>query len=322
MENSSLSDGAQQADMVSNENADTKFGADQGETNMVKLVDGKLTAIGDTEDDIADDQLRNRYSDDDERAFNGDQNSGLTYENSEAGIRADDAQEGVDMAQVGDNPQAEAELTGNPDAGSDVDTGLPSEDDGSRVPTSSFVVRGDMVPPTPGTPGPVTPTPDPSQPIPPTPPSSPEPGPEIPDLPGTPKPETPEIQEPEQPGRSHEIGFRLSNRVYTSTVNTAVAGTQYEGMSAGPDEEGMSEKPDTGDSAHPYDVDAKDNADFQPGERPEEARETRDLPRELMDESSVQAQDMISDGDRSDEKSTEGLDRTYNDPQAARDMAS
>jgi hypothetical protein len=312
MENSSLSDGAQQADMVSSENAATKFGADQAETNMVKLVDGKLTSFGDTEDDVADDQLSNRYSDDDERGFNGDQNNGLTYENADVSLRADDAGEGIIAEDVPTNREADAEITGNPDAGATVNTGLPSEDDSNRKPTSTFVIHGDMIPATPGTPGPVTPT-EPSQPIPPTPPS---PGPEVPELPGTPKPDTPEIQEPTQPDRSHEIGFRQRNRVYTS--GNAVPGTQYEGMSAGPDDE----QPDTGDSAHPYDVNAKDNDEYQSGERPEEARETRKMPREMMDESSVQAQDMISGSDRSDEKSTDGLDRTYNDPRAARDMAS
>lgn len=312
MENSSLSDGAQQADMVSNENAATKFGADQGETNMVKLVDGKLTPFGDTEDDVADDQLTNRYSDDDERGFNGDQSQGLTYENADASLRAEDAGDGIVESDVPENPEAEAEITGNPDAGATVNTGLPSEDDNKRTPTSTFVVRGDMVPPTPGTPGPVTP-PDPSQPVPPTPPS---PGPEIPDLPGTPKPETPEIQEPEQPDRSHQIGFQQHNRTYTA--GNAAPDTQREGMSAGPGDE----QPDTGGSARPYDVNAKDNDEYQPGERPEEGRESRTMPREMMDESSVQAQDMIDGTDRSDQKSTDGLDRPYNDPQAARDMAS
>jgi len=168
------------------------------------------------------------------------------------------------------------------------------------------------VPPTPGTPGPVTP-PDPSQPVPPTPPS---PGPEIPDLPGSPKPETPEIQEPEQPDRSHQIGFQQRNRTYTA--GNAAPDTQREGMSAGPGDE----QPDTGNSAQPYDVNAKDNDEYQPGERPEEGRESRTMPREMMDESSVQAQDMIDGSDRSDQKSTDGLDRPYNDPQAAREMAS
>ena len=82
---SALSDGAQQANMVSNENAETMFGADQAETNMVKLVDGKLTAMGDTEDDVMDEQLRNRYSSDEERSLQGyDQK---TYENSDAALR-------------------------------------------------------------------------------------------------------------------------------------------------------------------------------------------------------------------------------------------
>ena len=77
----------------------------------------------------------------------------------------------------------------------------------------------------------------------------------------------------------------------------------------------MNVKPDTGESGRPYDVNAKDTAEHKPGERPEEAQETRNQPREMTDESSVMAQDMISGPDRSDQKSTEGLDRKYNDPE-------
>ena len=84
----------------------------------------------------------------------------------------------------------------------------------------------------------------------------------------------------------------------------------------------MDGKPDTGNSARPYDVNAKDTTENLPGERPEEAEEAKKLPRELADESSIMAQDMISGSDRSDQKSTDGLDRKYNDPQAARDLAS
>ena len=329
---SALSDGAQQADMVSNENAQTKYGQDQAETNMVKLVDGKLTPIGDTEDDVMDDQLQNRYTSDEERSLQGDQQRTKTYENSDAALRAGNV---IDVTVMPDNPIAVAELTGNPDAGDTVNTGLPSEDAPNQTEsgkdstaTSSFGISN-MIPATPGTPDPMQPVPG----IPETPPYNPVPGPEIPVLPGTPTPAVPEIQEPDQPDRSHEINSGANYVTYTAGFpgvtpedeiepGQAVAGNQYEGMSAGPDDEGMSDKPDTGNSAHPYDVDAKDTDEYQPGERPEEAKETRQLPREMLDESSVQTQDMISGPDRSDQKSTDGLDRTYNDPQAARDMAS
>ncbi|MBD2702968.1 hypothetical protein IC229_20140 [Spirosoma sp. BT702] len=346
MENShssALSDGAQQADMVSNENAETKFGADQGETNMVKLVDGKLTPIGDTEDDVADEQLRNRYSSDEERTVQGEPSHGKTYENSEASLHVGT---GVDENNVPNDPIAVADITGNPDAGSTVNTGLLSEDEPDQsktksTPTSTFggwnIIgsahpSGDMIPPTPGTPDPTQPVPG----IPETPPTPPVPGPEIPDLPGTPKPAVPEIQEPSEPDRSHEINSQLSTFTTSGPgviptngpkPDGYVPNTNYEGLEEGSkakpgSEEGMEEEPNTGDSARPYDVNAKDQAQNQPGERPEEAQESQKLPREMADESSMKAQDMISGPDRSDQKSTEGLDRKYNDPEAAREMAS
>lgn len=335
MENSNssaLSDGAQQANIVSGENAEAMFGADQAETNMVKLVDGKLTSIGDTEDDVVDGQLANRYSSDEERSLQGDELRGKTYENSDAALRAGD---GIDNQEVPEDPIAEAELTGNPDAGATVNTGLPSENEpAKKTPTNSFggwnFIGGgnpvsEMIPPTPGTPDPTQPVPG----IPETPPYNPVPGPEIPDLPGSPQPATPEIQEPNQPDRSHEIN---SITTFTSTfadvtpkqggVSEPVDAVPYEGAAAGPDNQGMEDKPDTGESAHPYDVNAKDAEPNQPGERPEEAQEAKKFPPEMTDESSTAAQDMISGPDRSDQKSTDGLDRKYNDPEAAREMAS
>lgn len=342
--NENLSDGAQQADLVSSENAETMFSADQAETNMVKLVDGKLTPIGDTHDDVSDDMPRIRLGSDEERALTGDDKK--KYENSEAALRAGN---GISPEAVPNDPIAVAALTGNPDAGSTVNTGLLSEDESSTdqaqtgraaTPTALFDVR-DMIPPTPGSPDPTHPAPD----IPATPPMPhpPGPGPEIPELPGQPRPAQPEIQEPSEPDRSHEVNAgqeALHHRVATtnflsqtaalqglteetdSESGQATPGSQYEGMSAGPDDEGMEERPDTGDSAHPYDVNARDTDDYQPGERPEEGRETAQMPRQMLDESSVTAQEMMEGPDRSDQKSTDGLDRTYNDPQAARDMAS
>ena len=339
--NANLTDGARQADIVSSENAETMFSADQAETNMVKLVDGKLVSMGDTEADVSDDMPRIRLGSDEERALQGDDKK--KYENSDAALRAGTM---FDPSVMPDDPIAVGDITGNPDAGSTVNTGLPSEDDNSTgqdektTPTNSFggwnfigngQPTGEMIPPTPGTPDPTQPVPG----IPETPPTPPTPGPEIPDLPGTPKPATPEIQEPDQPDRSHEVNA-WSLSTFTSgapdsstqgpTIESPsgepVKGTQYEGLAAGPDDQGMEDKPDTGDSAHPYDVNAKDVATNQPGERPEEGEEARKIPREMADESSIAAQDMISGPDRSDQKSTEGLDRKYNDPEAARELAS
>ncbi|QJW91458.1 hypothetical protein HNV11_19780 [Spirosoma taeanense] len=355
--NANLSDGARQADNVSSEHAETMFSADQAETNMVKLVDGKLVPIGDTDADVSDDMPRIRVGSDEERALQGDDKK--KYENSDAALRAGTM---FDPSVMPDDPIAVGDITGNPDAGATVNTGLPSEDEpngrteqrNDATPTTTFGLwqvangsyvpsvvypSGDMIPPTPGTPG------DPTQPvpgIPETPPYNPDPGPEIPDLPGTPQPKQPEIQEPDQPDRSHEINARSVRQAGESALNfvtftagppmppssaddlipgAAVPGNQYQGLAAAPDDQGMEVKPDTGDSARPYDVNAKDADEYQPGERPEEGQEAQQLPREMMDESSVTAQDMIQGNDRSDQKSTEGLDRKYNDPEAAREMA-
>ncbi|MFD2935925.1 hypothetical protein [Spirosoma flavum] len=331
--NENLSDGARQADIVSSEHAETMFSADQAETNMVKLVDGKLVATGHTESDVSDDMPRIRLGSDEERALEGDDKK--KYENSEAALRAGTM---FDPSVMPDDPIAVGDITGNPDAGSTVNTGLPSEDEPEATPTNSFGgwnfitsgnnPTGDMIPATPGAPDPTQPTPG----IPETPPYNPVPGPEVPELPGTPRPAVPEIQEPDQPDRSYEINARTLSTFTSSIAGVAptnepksgepVEGTQYEGLAAGPDDQGMEDKPDTGDSAHPYDVNAKDTAENQPGERPEEAKEAQKFPREMADESSITAQDMISGPDRSDQKSTDGLDRKYNDPQAARELAS
>jgi hypothetical protein len=83
--NANLSDGAQQADIVSSEHAETMFSADQAETNMVKLVDGKLIPTGHTESDVSDDMPRIRLGSDEERALVGDDKK--KYENSDAALR-------------------------------------------------------------------------------------------------------------------------------------------------------------------------------------------------------------------------------------------
>jgi len=368
---SALSDGARQANLVSNENAETMFGADQAETNMVKLVDGKLTPMGDTEDDVMDEQLRNRYSSDEERSLQGYNQK--TYENSDAALRAGG---GVDPSVVPNDPIADASITGNPDAGSLVNTGLLSEnsesantaskandstandrvqagprsangEDMKSTVTSSFTVTGEMVPPLPSTPDPNNPIP--TGPDTPEPLTSPDHIPEISPLPGRPVPHQPEIQEPGEPERSHQIGFQIGqkssttgwptdfNVTFTTVIapspadqlpitnddmkpGEAVPGTQYDGMAAGPDgvaagseDEGM-DQPKTGDSSHPYDVRGDKDSSYQPGERPQETAQMMSQPRETLDESGVKAQEMIGkNADRSEVKSTDGLDRKYND---------
>lgn len=349
--NANLTDGARQADLLSGEHAEEMFSADQAETNMVKLVDGKLTPIGDTEDDVSDDMPRIRLGSDEERALIGDDKK--KYENSDAALRAGNV---IDPSVVPNDPIAVGDITANPDAGSTVNAGLPSEDEPNRdrtdaganatpthafgmwqigngsymlhseYPVHQYTIQNDMIPPTPGTPDPMQPVPG----IPETPPYNPIPGPEIPELPGQPSPENPEIQEPSQPDRSHEVNNYITHTAGAPGIlssddvepGEAVPGSQYEGMSTGPADEGMKVNPETNDSARAYDPNAKDADEYQPGERPEEGREAEQLPRELMDESSVTAQEMVTGPDRSDQKSTDGLDRKYNDPQAARDMAS
>lgn len=376
-DSAALTDGARQADIVSGEHAETMFSADQAETNMVKLVDGKLTPMGDTESDVSDDMPRTRLGSDEERALTGDDRK--KYENSDAALRA-----GMGIApnkdtMPADSPIAVADITGNPASGDVPNTGYPDANAPANTAsatdsaptdrtqpsgadqTNTFAgITGDMIPVTPSTPDPNNPIPAaPETPQPPTPPS---PGPEYPDLPGTPQPYQPEITEPIEPGRSHEInasgnarsnsvGFAPTYSPYgyygfgsfvtrTSTMSVAdngveptpdqvepgeaVPGNQYVGMSPGIDEgatdEGMDETPDTGDSMHPYRVNGDAPNDYRAGERPNEAAQMQTQPRERMDESSIQAQDMIpSDGDRSDTKSTDGLDRNYNDLDAARD---
>lgn len=343
--------------MVSSENAETKFGADQAETNMVKLVDGKLTPMGNTEDDVMDEQLRNRYSSDEERSLQGFEEK--TYENSDASLRMGD---GVGTNEVPDGSSviAEDDITASNDSAPNdrVQAGPHSAngEDMKSTATSSFSVRADMVPNTPSTPDPNNPIPTgPDMPDMPVPPMSPNPAPEIGPLPGQPIPSQPEIQEPGEPDRSHQIGFHYgqTNGVtswptasvsFTAMVaptpadqlpitnedmepGSAVPGNQYEGMAAGPEDatagsedEGMDDQPETGDSSHPYDVKGNKDSSYQPGERPQETAQMMSQPREAMDESGVKAQEMTGqNADRSEVKSTDGLDRKYNDLDAGQD---
>ncbi|ARK09997.1 hypothetical protein A6C57_06380 [Fibrella sp. ES10-3-2-2] len=379
---SASSDGSQQANLVSNENAETMFGADQAETNMVKLVDGKLTPMGDTDDDVMDEQLRNRYSSDEERSIQG--YTEKTYENSNASLRGaedvkpdsrNDADETTGTYVVEDNGPAMIDddsaytLSEQQGGGPDEPATTAADNDGapmSRIQpngadqtnTYSMTITGDMIPMTPSTPDPNNPVPGGPE----TPPTPPSPGPEIPDLPGSPSPDRPEITDPSEPERSHEINARYaaSNQAGTSKYPSltppglghygyggfatrtssvsidqnhveqtpdqvepgqAVPGTQYVNMSTGIDDaEGMESTPDTGSSDRPYLVDGNEPSSYKPGERPEEAEEMMTNPRQAADESLTKAQEMVgSDGDRSDSKSTEGLDLPYNDPQSVRD---
>lgn len=348
---SALSDGAQQANLVSNENAETMFGVDQAETNMVKLVDGKLTPMGNTEDDVMDEQLLNRYSSDEERSLQGFDEK--TYENSDAALRATD---GVDpnMAhnESGETPataEADSPNTANNTNDSTANDRVQADGEGVQsTATSSFTITGDMVPSLPSTPDPNNPVP--AGPDTPEPPVSPGPIPEISPLPGQPVPHQPEIQEPGEPDRSHQIGFQLGqnssttgwptafNTTFTAMITPtsadqlpitnddikpgeAVPGTQYEGMTADPDgtaadsaDEGMDDQPKTGDSSHPYDVRGDKDSSYQPGERPQETAQMMSQPREAIDESGVKAEEMTGkNADRSEVKSTDGLDRKYND---------
>ncbi|MFD1140703.1 hypothetical protein ACFQ4C_06275 [Larkinella insperata] len=266
---------------------------------MVKLVDGKLVPTADVETNISDD-LASQYTNDEER--------GLYSPN----------QRTYDVVDIqSEHPQA------------DMVPGLPSTPDPNNP-----------VPAGPDTPTPPAPTPA---------------GPEIPDLPTTPKPDNPEITEPSEPGRSHEINnSQVTNSSdQRDTPTSAIADTmpgadaptqsqdpakneelpEFLGTSSANDgpgpanyakpkaDEGMEEHPDTGTSARPYDADAKDTHAYQPGERPQETAQMLEQPKETLDESSIKKEPMQDHSTAqapADMKSTDQLDRNYNDPEAAR----
>lgn len=308
MNSSASSDGSQQADLVSNENADAMFGMDQAEANLVKLVDGKLVATADVEDDVENDQLRNRYTSDEERGL---QEFGQkTYETSEAALRVGNGTNPpilpTDLSQLSDI--ADADITAINDEARANDRTQTANDQSTETASIGFRM---MIPTTPGTPDPYNPIPaTPDAPQPPMPGPT-TPGPEIPTLPGTPQPAVPEIQEPSQPDRSHEINSRnfitftsFASGMMPGNANQSVdemgdaeivPDTMYDGLKAGIDDErpdateGMTTEPNTGESSRPYDVDASETSDYQPGERPEEAAEMETMPREMLDESSVKA---------------------------------
>ncbi|MGA0559126.1 hypothetical protein ACO2Q8_20885 [Larkinella sp. VNQ87] len=296
---------SQPADLVNNENADTKYGQDQAQTHMVKLVDGKLVPTAEVDSEVSDD-LASQYTNDEER--------GLYSPNQ----RTYDV---VDIQSA--HPQA------------------------------------DMVPELPSTPDPNNPVPaGPDTPTPPSPtPAGPE-IPDLPSTPRPHQPEITEPSEPERShevNNSVEGDNQTSNRpgasntptsMLTDTMPGADVPTQSQdpakneelpeflGTSSkpenqqgpGPDnyskpqaDEGMEEKPDTGTAARPYDADAKDTHDYQPGERPQETAQMLDQPKEALDESAVKKQPMQEGSSAaSDMKSTDQLDLKYNDPEAAR----
>jgi len=269
--------------------ADSRYGQDQAETNLVKLVDGKLVPTANVGDEASSgDGLLNRFTNDEERGVNSPNER--TY----------------DVVNI---------------------------ENGNDQPT----VTDDMIPS----------TPDPYNPVPtgpetPTPPGPVPAGPEIPDLPGENRPEQPEITDPTQPGRSHEINN--SQDTLTSGLVGTMPGVdvpnqqnpapneelpEFLGTSsansvnsdASPkDDEGMDEHPDTGTSARPYDVNAKDTHSYQSSERPQESAQMMSQPREAMDESAIKKQPMADQQHESpsDMKSTDQLDLKYNDPEAAR----
>lgn len=329
----SLSDGSQASNFISDpDQADTKFSVDGAEASMVKLVDGKLVSIGDTHDDVTDDQILGRATgSDEERGLQGQE--GTQYEKSAAALRGTDV---IDPDAMPENPMAEAEITGNPDAGYTVESGLPSEDEPITTSTQTDSTPNDRVQPNGSdlnktetfsvnmmipqiNPNPTYP--DPSIPIPAVPdapaPVEPVPySPEIPEIPGTPSSPQPEIQEPVDPGQPAPSGpGRIGFVTYTSSVDGSpdddLIPGQYEGMTgtpgrAGIDDEGMDTNPDTGRSARPYDEDAKDDDSYKPGERPNEATQMQQ-PHEPVDESSVMEENMLPGNDRTDYKSTDGL---------------
>ena len=306
MNSSASSDGSQQADLVSTENADAMFSMDQAEANLVKLVDGKLVATANVQDDVQDDQLINRFTSDEERGL---QEFGQkTYETSEASLRVGNGTSSpilpTDMSQFSDI--ADADITAINNEAEANDRTQSSDNQRTETTVVGFQM---MMPTTPGTPDPYNPypaTPDAPQPPMPGPTT---PGPEIPTLPGTPQPAVPEIQEPSQPDRSHEINSRnyitftgISGGAMPGNANQPVEemgdteivpDTMYDGLRAGIDDEqpdaseGMTTEPNAGDSGRPYNVDANQPHGYQPGERPEEAAEMEIMPREMLDESSV-----------------------------------
>lgn len=298
---------AQQADLVSNENADTKYGQDQAETHMVKLVDGKLVSTAHTETEITDD-LSNRYANDEERGLNSPNQR--TYDIVDIQLQ---------------HPQADMvpELPSTPDPNNPIPAGPDTPTPPAPVPP------GPEIPDLPSTPKPHKPEiTEPS-----------EPGrshevnnsPEIDNqvsnrnepqntptsaladtMPGADVP-----TQSQDPAHNEELPEFLGTYGRQHPVNNGPGPDNY---SKPKSDEGMTENPDTGSSERPYDVNEKDKEPYQPGERPQETAQMLDQPKETLDESAIKKEPMQESTAQapSDMKSTDQLDRNYNDPEAAR----
>ncbi|GAB3260974.1 hypothetical protein GCM10027347_25710 [Larkinella harenae] len=295
---------SQPADLINNENADTKYGLDQAETNMVKLVDGKLVPTANLETEISDD-LASQYANDEERGLNSPNQR--TYDV-------------VDIQSA--HPQADMipEIPATPDPSNPVpagpDTPTPPE----------YVPPGPEIPDLPSTPKPDQP--EITEPT--------EPGRshevnnssefdnqvtnrnESQDTPTSAIADTmPGADVPIQsqdPAKNEELPEFLG----TDSKNDGPGPNNYAKPKT---DEGMHEAPDTGSSEYPYDIDANDQESYQPGERPQETAQMLDQPKESLDESAVKKQPMQDQSTTqapSDMKSTDQLDRPYNDPEAAR----
>ncbi|GAB3907374.1 hypothetical protein GCM10028803_41000 [Larkinella knui] len=296
---------SQQADLVSNENADTKYGQDQAETHMVKLVDGKLVSTANLETEVTDD-LSDRYANDEERGLNSPNQR--TYDV-------------VDIQS--EHPQADMipELPSTPDPNNPI----PASPDSPNPPTPH--TPGPEIPDLPSTPHPGTPEiTEPSEPgrshevnnsgksdnqvssqgtTKDTPTSS-----LVDTMPGADVP-----TQSQDPAKNEELPEFLGTTTKKNTSDSVTTDRLQH------PEEGMQEKPDTGTSARPYDANAKDTHDYQSAERPEETAQMLDQPKETLDESAIKKAPMQESTAQatSDMKSTDQLDRKYNDPDAARE---
>ncbi len=85
------------------DHADDKFGQDQAQTHMVKLVDGKLVPTADTES-ISPDDLTNQYANDEEQGLNAPNHK--TYDRVDVG-RNDDDQDQIQGQEGTQNPTGE-----------------------------------------------------------------------------------------------------------------------------------------------------------------------------------------------------------------------
>ncbi|GAA4448005.1 hypothetical protein GCM10023189_05210 [Nibrella saemangeumensis] len=293
-----LSDGAREANQVSADDADIMFGADQAETHMVKLVDGKLVSTMSSEATISDDQPRIRLGSDEERALDHStdtdrprneqgtdtepdpQGAEKKYENSAAALRAGG---GIgDSRVVPNDPIAVAGITGNPAAGAEVNTGYLTDDtdenqqndqttqDSGATPTAGFTVQM-MTPgyPNPSTPDPNTPVPPaPETPQPPTPPS---PAPEIPTIPS---PTTPNVPDINGGSVTNEYETNMSANRDGSKADSMADGGIYSGLDAGPRSVDTQDISSKSDPNRDPEEGMKDHGHTGPSSRPYDEDET------------------------------------------------